>query len=78
MITVIADKKEFTAGQKVRCVDAEMEGCGPCLTEGRVYTVREFIPASECAPSHYEWHTNGGRMELEEPPHGGFYGRRFQ
>lgn len=71
----------FSTGEKVRCVDAEMEGCGPALTEGRVYTVRVFTPASECAPHPAEWEKNGGRVELIELPGGrgaGFYGRRFE
>lgn len=68
----------FVKGDKVICIDAKMEGCGPALDEGHVYTVRELVPASECSPSHYEWDRSGGRMKLEEPPHGFFYGRRFQ
>lgn len=70
-------KQIFAKGQAVRCIDARMDGCGPALDEGRVYHVDEFTAPEDCVVDHHEWHLHGGRMMLQETPHGGFYGRRF-
>lgn len=76
--------EQFTAGQKVRCIDAAMEGCGPALTEGRIYTIQEFCPPKQVDLSEYsaraaQWELNGGWVRLEEegPPANRFYARRF-
>lgn len=72
--------KEFTKGQPVRCIDARMDGCGPALDEGKVYTIRKFTPPDQCERNHCQWELHGGRVELMEFPGGpsaGFYGRRF-
>ncbi len=72
----------FQNGYPVRCINAKMEGMGPCLTEGRIYHVEEFVPPEQCKnlfpnDTVYGWEKEGGRVKLKEEP-GYFFGRRFE
>lgn len=74
----------FIKDQAVKCIDAKMGVVGPCLTEGKIYHIAEFVSPEECRRlwpgNHYGWENEGGRVELKEesPPGNHFFGRRFQ